>query len=116
MTDLTVYGLKICDTCRKALKALEAAGRSVRFVDVRADGGVSRDQIEVWLAAVGAAALVNTRSTTWRGLDEAARARAETDAAGLLHEHPALIKRPVIETGAAVHVGWTKPVQAALGV
>lgn len=109
---MKLYGLKTCDTCKKALKALEAAGHDVTFVDVRADG-VSQAQLADWSAAHGAA-LINTRSTTWRGLDEAARARADTDPVGLLAEHPALMKRPVIVTGAASHLGWSKDVQAHL--
>ncbi len=112
MTDVTLYGLKNCDSCKKALKALEGAGRSVSFVDVRADG-VPAETLGTWLAEKGDM-LVNTRSTTWRGLDEATRARADSDTAGLLAEHPTLIKRPVIEADGAVHVGWAKEVQAAL--
>jgi arsenate reductase len=57
--------------------------------------------------------LLNTRSTTWRGLDESERARPELD---LLQDHPTLMKRPLIETNGALHLGWTKEVQAALGV
>jgi arsenate reductase len=106
---VTLYGLKNCDTCKKALKALPDAV----FVDIRAEADLAA-KLPGWLEAAGAKALVNTRSTTWRGLDEAQRARAESDPAGLLGEHPTLIKRPVIEAGGAVHVGWTKPVEAAL--
>ena len=109
---MELYGLKNCDTCKKALKALEAAGTEVTFVDVRADG-VTPEQLATWSARHGAA-LVNTRSTTWRGMDEATRARAEADPVGLLAEHPTLMKRPVIVTGGESHVGWTKDVQAAL--
>jgi arsenate reductase len=115
MTSITLYGLKNCDTCKKALKALEAAGRAAHFVDIRAEADLP-DKLPGWLEAVGSDTLINTRSTTWRGLDEAARRRAKSDPLGLLLEHPTLIKRPVIEAGAAVHVGWTKPVQAALGL
>lgn len=113
MADLTLYGLKTCDTCRKALKALEAAGNSVTYVDVRADG-VSADVLAAWLEEHGDA-LINTRSTTWRGLDESDRARSASDPAGLLKEHPTLIKRPVIVSGDDVTVGWSKAVQAAFG-
>ena len=116
MADLTLYGLKTCDTCRKALKALEAAGRDAAFVDLRADERLPQ-RLPGWLDSVGAASLVNTRSTTWRGLSEAERARAETDPAGLLIDHPTLIKRPVIDTAdGAVHVGWTPQTRAALGI
>lgn len=115
MTDITLHGLKSCDTCRKALKALEAAGKSARFVDVREVADLDA-RLPAWLEAVGADTLVNTRSTTWRGLSDAERSRKDSAPASLLCDHPALIKRPVIEAGGAVHVGWTKPTQAALGL
>ncbi|MEM6625043.1 MAG: ArsC/Spx/MgsR family protein [Pseudomonadota bacterium] len=112
---LTFYGLKTCDTCRKALKALEAAGQSVTNVDVRADG-VDAALLSGWIADKGVEALVNTRSTTWRGLDEPSRAKAATaeGAVALLGQHPTLMKRPVIVSGDQIHVGWTKAVQAEL--
>lgn len=115
MTGVTLYGLKACDTCRKAIRELEAAGRAVTFVDVRQDAGLA-GRLPGWLAALGANALANTRSTTWRGLDEGQRARLAGDAAGLLAAHPALIKRPVIEAGGAVYCGWTPGTRAALGL
>lgn len=114
MAELTLYGLKTCDTCKNAIKALEATGHSVVYVDVRADG-VPPDVLAGWLAQHGGA-ILNTRSTTWRGLGEADRARAESDPAGLLAEHPTLIKRPVIVTSDAVTVGWAKSVQAGFGL
>lgn len=115
MSAITLYGLKTCDTCRTALKAL--AGRDVAVVDVRAPG-ISRDLLAAWIARLGPQTLVNRQSTTWRGLDEAARARAGTPdgALALLADHPALMKRPVIVEGDAVHVGWSPAVRAAIGV
>ena len=114
MSVMTLYGLKNCDTCKKALAALAAAGRDVAFVDIRADADLAVKCPE-WLAAAGAETLVNKRSTTWRGLDNVARADAEGDAAAaLLAAHPTLIKRPVIEADNAVYVGWTSAVSTAL--
>ena len=111
---LTLYGLKNCDTCKKALKALEAAGKSVTFVDIRAEADL-KVKVPEWLTAVDTKTLVNTRSTTWRGLSEEERTKVETDeVAGLLIANPTLIKRPVIETGDAVYVGWTKAVEGVL--
>lgn len=110
MTDLTLYGLKNCDTCKKALKSLVAAGKTVQFVDIRADVDLA-SKVPLWLAAAGADLLVNRRSTTWRNLDEAARA---SDPQALLTANPTLVKRPVIEAGQTVHIGWSKDVQAAL--
>lgn len=107
---LTLYGLKNCDTCKKAIKALEGAGQVVTFVDIRAEADL-QTKVPVWLASVGSELLVNRRSTTWRTLSEDARA---SDPEALLVANPTLIKRPVMEAGQAVHVGWSKDVQAAL--
>lgn len=107
---MELYGLKTCDTCRKALKALEGAGHSVQFVDVRAEP-LGADQLAEFLAVFGDA-LVNTRSTTWRGLSEDDRKRAPAD---LLAAHPALMKRPVIRADdGTLYLGWGAAVQAAL--
>ena len=112
---MKLYGLKNCDTCKKTMKALDADGQSYTFVDIRAEADVA-SLVPKWLSQVDPAKLINTRSTTWRQLDEAERAKAESDPAGLLAAHPTLVKRPVIERGGDVFVGWTKDVQAALGV
>lgn len=108
---VTLYGLKNCDTCKKAMKALEAAGVGVSFVDIRAEADLQA-LVPVWLKAAGADLLVNRRSTTWRTLSDAQR---ERDPEALLIANPTLIKRPVIDAKAAVHVGWSKATQSALG-
>lgn len=115
MTGITLYGLKNCDTCRKAIKTLEAAGQSVTFVDIRAEADLET-LLPAWLAALDPSDLMNTRSTTWRQLDEADRARASADPKATLLLHPTLIKRPVIEANGEIYVGWTKGVQVALGL
>ena len=104
---MILYGLKTCDTCRKALKLLPDAA----FVDVRATG-VPTDVLRAALAQFGAA-LVNTRSTTWRGLAEAERAR---DPLELLADHPTLMKRPLISDGGELLLGWSPQTRSALGV
>ena len=114
MSDMRIWHLKTCDTCRKAIKALQAAGHDPRLIDVRADG-VEAGALDRWIAAVGRDRLLNTRSTTWRGLDEADRAGVDdAKAVALMTAHPTLIKRPVIEANGTVYAGWTKDVQAAL--
>lgn len=111
---LTLHGLKNCDTCRKAVKALEAAGVAFTVIDVR-DDGVTKKQIETWASAAGWEALLNTRSTTWRGLPDRHKIGVdEKKAIALMAAHPTLIKRPVIEAGGTIYVGWTKDVQDAL--
>lgn len=102
---MILYGLKTCDTCRKAVKALPEA----EYVDVRKDG-VAKDVLERAFAQFGDK-LVNKSSTTWRGLDEAERARPALD---LIAEHPTLMKRPLIEEGDKMWLGWGKDVQAEL--
>ncbi|MEO1264972.1 MAG: ArsC/Spx/MgsR family protein [Pseudomonadota bacterium] len=111
---ITLYGLKNCDTCKKALKALDVAGVAHTFVDIRAEADLAA-RVPAWLAAVGAARLINTRSTTWRGLSDADKARAGTDAAALLAAHPTLIKRPVVEADGETFVGWTEEITQKLG-
>lgn len=104
---MKLYGLKTCDTCRKALKSLTAAGHTVDFVDVRADG-VSQQDLQRFYAEF-ADNLVNTRSTTWRGLDAAQR---QTPPLTLLADHPTLMKRPVIDHAGNLTLGWAKDVQS----
>ena len=110
---ITVYGIKNCDTCKKALKALD--GQHVTFVDIRAEADLDA-KLPFWIEKTGAPALVNKRSTTWRSLSEAEKEAAGTDAAeALLQDNPTLIKRPVIEAGGEVHVGWTPDIADKLG-
>ncbi len=101
----TLYGLKNCDTCRKALKLLEGAS----FVDVRAEG-VPEAVLQAAFEQFGAA-LANTRSTTWRNLSDEERAKPVLE---LLVAHPTLMKRPLIERNGALYLGWDKATQAAL--
>lgn len=103
----TLFGLKTCDTCRKAAKSLEAGGATVTFVDVR-QSPLDVEQLTALIEAFGEA-LVNRRSTTWRGLTEAERQRSPLE---LLRDHPTLMKRPVLQTGATLTLGWDKDIEA----
>lgn len=106
---MNIYGLKNCSTCRKAVKDLTDAGHQVEMIDVR-DTPLDMPTLARFHAALGSD-LLNTRSTTWRELSEEARAGLPLN---LLVEHPTLMKRPVIDTGSALHLGWTKDTQTAL--
>ena len=115
---MKLYGIKTCDTCRKAIKTLEAADHRVDFIDLRADGFTDAD-LDRWLTAVGWEQLLNRRSTTWRDLPDADKANPDlASARALMRAHPTLIKRPVIEVegedGITVIVGFAKAQQAAL--
>lgn len=108
---LTIFHLKNCDTCKKAIKKLEATGHDLTLVDVRTDG-VPPAMLERIMDAVGIEAALNTRSTTWRNLDDSAKENITREKAlQLMTDHPTLIKRPVIDDGTTVTVGWTKTVQ-----
>ena len=87
---MRVFGLKSCDTCRKALKALTAAGYAPEVIDVRADGIAAADRAAI-IDAFGDKSL-NRASTTWRGLSDEERT---AEPASLLAAHPTLMKRPV---------------------
>nr|WP_092645813.1 ArsC/Spx/MgsR family protein [Jannaschia faecimaris] len=108
---MVVTGLKTCDNCKKAVKALAAQGVSVRLRDLR-DEPVTAGEINSWYAQFGGS-LLNTRSTTWRNLSEAERA---DDPLALMATHPALIKRPVVETPNDRYLGWTTATRGALGL
>jgi len=105
---MKLYGLKNCDSCRKARKALETAGKTVEFIDVR-QNPLDENKLGLFLQTFGEENLVNRKSTTWRQLGEAAR---QQPALELLKEHPALMKRPVLQSGDSIHLGWAKDVQA----
>ena len=107
---MILYGIKNCDTCRKALKTLEAAGKSVYFQDVR-ETPLSASEVSEFKAAFGDA-LINRSSTTWRGLDELER---EKSTEVLLSAHPTLMKRPIIR-GEILTLGWKKDAQTAHGL
>ena len=108
MAKLTVWTLKSCDTCRKALAFLRDAGIAHEVRDVRTDG-LSRDVIDTLRTALGEEAIVNRRSTTWRGLCDAQR---EGDPAELIAAHPTLLKRPAfVAANGACRVGFTDTVR-----
>ena len=111
---IMIYGLKNCDTCRKARKWLDTEGLKHQFKDVRADA-LEGATIARWIAAVGWEVLLNRRGTTWRNLPDGDKHEVDADKAQtLMTEHPALIKRPVFEVNGKVLVGFKEDVQANL--
>ncbi len=106
---MDVIGLKNCDGTRRALRALADAGVEHRFRDIR-ESPLSRAEASALWRDLGEAA-INRRSTTWRGLDEAARAGDPVD---LLVAYPTLMKRPVIFSGGRYGPGWGDALRALL--
>ncbi len=103
----TLYGLKNCDTCRKACKWLDSQGIEYRFHDLRTDGLESR-RLTQWIESLGWETLLNRRSTTWRMLSvEEREPLDEKLATKLMLSQPTLIKRPVLEYPAGVAAGFS---------
>lgn len=104
---MQLWGLRTCDTTRKALAALEGTGRDVGFTDVR-ESGIDADLAAELVARFGERT-INRASTTWRNLDAEARDRPPAE---LLMQHPLLMKRPVISDGDDWTQGWNAAAQA----
>ena len=103
---MKLYGIKNCDTVKKARKYLESKGKDYEFHDVREDG-LTDSHLKSWTSQVDWQKLLNTRSTTWRQLDDGQK--KDVDAAraiALILEHPTLLKRPVLESHKSVLVGF----------
>src|SRR6056297_59192 len=109
---MKLFGIKSCDSCRRARRFLSEHDIDYQWHDLR-DDGLDVATVQSWLSAVGAEALVNRRSTTWRGLDELERVEAMSaiGSAAFLAQHPTLIKRPVIDLDGDILVGFGAPVQ-----
>ena len=111
---ITVYGIKNCDTCRKALKWLKAENIEHKFHDFRAEG-LDEKTLSTWIKGVGWETLLNRRGTTWRKLAEADREGLTPDSANsLMLQNPTLIKRPVFDVGKNYLVGFSKTEEEVL--
>jgi arsenate reductase (glutaredoxin) len=106
---MILYGISTCDTCKKALKALQAAERDVTFRDIRAQP-LSEAEIDTIVTEFGDRA-INKQSTTYRGFSDFLKA-SEPEAQ--IAAQPAVMKRPVIEADGKFYLGWDDAVQAAL--
>ena len=96
---ITLYGISNCDTIRKARRWLEEHGIEYRFHDYRKHG-LTRQQLSAWSDELGWDKLLNRRGTTWRKLPEADRNGIDpARAIDLMLAHPAMIKRPLLDTG-----------------
>ncbi|MBZ0253869.1 MAG: arsenate reductase, partial [Candidatus Methylomirabilis sp.] len=103
---IVLYGLKTCDTCKRARRFLDGRGAAYRFHDVREDG-LDAKALRAWAREVGWERLVNKASATWRGLADADKADLdEAKALGLLLANPTLMKRPVFDLGDRRIVGF----------
>lgn len=111
-TSITIYGIKNCDTMKKARAWLDERGVDYVFHDYKT-AGIARDRLEGWSARVGWETLLNRSGTTFRKLpDSEKQGLDERKAIALMLRQPSMIKRPVLEAGAMLLVGF-KPDQYA---
>lgn len=106
---MILYGIPTCDTCKKALKSLQAAGCDVSFRDIRKDP-LTAAEIDRFVAEFGDR-LINKTSTTYRGFSDFLKA-SEPEAQ--IAAQPTVMKRPLIESGGRLWLGWGEDVLAAL--
>lgn len=103
---ITIYGIRNCDTMKKARKWLDAHGLEYRFHDYKV-AGVERARLEQWSGEVGWEKLLNRAGTTFRKLPDVDKQDLdERRAIALMHTHPSMIKRPVLEHDGGVLVGF----------
>jgi arsenate reductase len=103
---VTIYGIKTCDTVRKARTWLEGRGVAHGFVDYRAEG-LDPKKLAAWEKAIGWEKLLNKASTTFKDLPDADKqALDRKNAVALMQAHPTLIKRPVLDVDGAITVGF----------
>ena len=104
---ITLYGIRNCDTVKKARKWLEDRHIDYRFHDFREDG-LSESQVRAWLEDMDRSQLVNKRSTSWKALDSETReAMSAETAVDAIMQHPTLIKRPLLDTGKQRFTGFS---------
>ncbi|WP_422013120.1 ArsC family reductase [Reyranella sp.] len=106
----TIYGIKNCDTMKKARAWLDGKGVAYEFHDYK-KAGIERDRLEGWARKVGWETLLNRAGTTFRKLSDAEKqGLTEIKAIELMIAQPSMIKRPVLEAGGKLLVGF-KPEQ-----
>lgn len=110
----TLYGIKNCDTVKKARIWLERHNVNYTFHDFRVDGLTSA-AVTQWIAELGLDTLVNKRSTTWKELDDSIKNNFDaTSAVAVIVANPTLIKRPLLDTGTQKVVGFKEADYQAL--
>jgi arsenate reductase (glutaredoxin) len=107
---IAIYGIKNCDTMKKARGWLDACGVAYVFHDYKSEG-VERARLERWVREAGWETLLNRAGSTFRALpDEEKAGLTEAKAVALMQAQPTMIKRPVLELGGGLLVGF-KPEQ-----
>ena len=106
---MILYGISTCGTCKKALKALQSAGKDVTFRDIRATP-LTQGEVDRIVQEFGDLA-VNRQSTTYRSFNDFLKA---SDPEAQIMSQPTVMKRPVIQAGDRWYLGWDSATEAAL--
>ena len=110
---ITIYGIKNCDTMKKARAWLDEQGAAYEFHDYKV-AGIEAATLERWARQVGWEILLNRTGTTFRKLPDAQKQGLnERKAIALMREQPSMIKRPVLESGTQLWVGFKPEIYAA---
>jgi arsenate reductase len=110
---ITIYGIKACDTMKKARDWLDGHGVAYAFHDYKAVG-IDRARLERWAGQVGWEVLLNRAGTTFRKLPDADKAPLDAQKAiALMLAQPSMIKRPVLDLGDRLLVGFKPDAYAA---
>ncbi|MFN7985267.1 MAG: ArsC family reductase [Vicinamibacterales bacterium] len=113
-TQPTLYGIKNCDTMKKARAWLDAHGVSYVFHDYKTQG-ISREQLSRWAGELTWEALLNKAGTTFRKLPEADKQNlTESRALALMLAQPSMIRRPILDIGTQRIVGFSEERYAAV--
>jgi Spx/MgsR family transcriptional regulator len=111
---VTIYGIKNCDTMKKARTWLEAQGIAYTFHDYKT-AGIDAVHLNAWCDAAGWETVLNRAGTTFKKLDEADKADLTREKAiALMQAQPSMIKRPVLEAKGKITVGFKPEIYAAL--
>jgi len=110
---ITLYGIKACDTMKKARTWLDEQGVSYAFHDYKAVG-IDQAHLQKWCAEHGWQIVLNRAGTTFRKLDDAQKADLDEEKAiSLMLAQPSMIKRPVLDLGGRSLVGFKPDIYAA---
>jgi arsenate reductase len=111
---IKLYGIPNCDTMKKARKWLDANGLAYEFHDYK-KLGVPEKELKQWVKKAGWEALLNKRGTTWRKLgDDMKNNIDEASAIHIMLDNPSIIKRPVLENGNDLLLGFNEAEYKAL--
>lgn len=112
--EIKIYGIKACDTMKKAMTWLDSAGIEYTFHDYK-KLGIEELKLREWLNQIEWSELINRRGTTWRKLTDDQKTNVDNDAAvKLMLENQSLIKRPLLEKGGQIFLGFKPDIYASI--